>query len=51
MAIAPNFTTNLLGYDPLEQQRQQQKLWAGMYSQASSPYEKIGMGVGQLGAA
>ena len=51
MAIAPNFTTRLLGYDPLEQQRQQQKLWAGMYGQASSPYEKIGMGVGQLGAA
>ena len=51
MAIAPNFTTSLLGYDPLEQQRQQQKLWAGMYGQASSPYEKIGMGVGQLGAA
>jgi hypothetical protein len=51
MAIAPNFTTSLLGYDPLEQQRQQQKMWAGMYSQASSPYEKIGMGVGQLGAA
>ena len=51
MAIAPSFSTGLLGYDPLEQQRQQQKLWAGMYSQASSPYEKIGMGVGQLGAA
>jgi hypothetical protein len=51
MAIAPSFSTNLLGYDPLEQQRQQQKLWAGMYSQASSPYEKIGIGVGQLGAA
>jgi hypothetical protein len=51
MAIAPSFTTGLLGYDPLEQQRQQQKLWAGMYGQASSPYEKIGMGVGQLGAA
>ena len=51
MAIAPSFTTGLLGYDPIEQQRQQQKLWAGMYGQASSPYEKIGMGVGQLGAA
>lgn len=51
MAIAPSFTTGLLGYDPREQQLQQQKLWAGMYSQASSPYEKIGMGVGQLGAA
>jgi hypothetical protein len=51
MAIAPNFTTGLLGYDPLEQQRQQQKLWAGMYGQASSPYEKIGIGIGQLGGA
>ena len=51
MAIAPSFTTGLLGYDPREQQLQQQKLWAGMYGQASSPYEKIGMGVGQLGAA
>ena len=51
MAIAPNFYTGLLGYDPVEQQRQQQKLWAGLYGQASSPYEKIGMGVGQLGAA
>lgn len=51
MAIAPSFTTGLLGYDPREQQLQQQKLWAGLYGQASSPYEKIGMGVGQLGSA
>ena len=51
MAIAPSFTTGLLGYDPREQQLQQQKLWAGMYSQASSPYEKIGIGIGQLGGA
>lgn len=51
MAIAPSFSTGLLGYDPLEQQRQQQKLWAGLYGQASSPYEKIGIGVGQLGSA
>lgn len=51
MAIAPSFSTGLLGYDPLEQQRQQQKMWAGLYGQASSPYEKIGIGVGQLGAA
>jgi hypothetical protein len=51
MAIAPNFTTGLLGYDPLEQQRQQQKMWAGMYGQASSPYEKIGLGIGQIGGA
>jgi hypothetical protein len=51
MAIAPSFTTGLLGYDPREQQLQQQKLWAGLYGQASSPYEKIGIGLGQLGGA
>lgn len=51
MAIAPSFTTGLLGYNPREEQLQQQKLWAGLYGQASSPYEKIGMGVGQLGSA
>jgi hypothetical protein len=51
MAIAPSFTTGLLGYDPREQQLQQQKLWAGLYGQAASPYEKIGIGVGQLGGA
>ena len=51
MAIAPNFTTGLLGYNPREEQLQQQKLWAGLYGQASSPYEKIGIGLGQLGGA
>jgi len=51
MAIAPGFTTGLLGYNPREEQLQQQKLWAGLYGQASSPYEKIGIGVGQLGSA
>lgn len=48
MAIAPNFTTGLLGYDPRQRQADQQKLWANMYSQAQSPYAQIGMGVGQL---
>lgn len=51
MAIAPSFTAGLLGYNPREQQLQQQKLWAGLYGQASSPYEKIGIGLGQLGGA
>jgi hypothetical protein len=51
MAIAPSFTAGLLGYNPREQQLQQQKLWAGLYGQAASPYEKIGIGVGQLGGA
>ncbi len=51
MAIAPNFTTGLLGYNPREEQLQQQKLWANLYGQASSPYEKMGIGLGQLGGA
>lgn len=42
---------NLLGYDPREQQLQQQKLWAGLYGQAASPYEKMGIALGQLGGA
>lgn len=49
MAIAPpNFTTGLLGYDPVKQRQDQQKLWATLYGQAQSPYAQIGMGLGQL---
>jgi hypothetical protein len=51
MAIAPSFTTGLLGYNPREEQLQQQKMLAGLFGQASSPYEKIGIGIGQLGGA
>jgi hypothetical protein len=51
MAIAPSFTTGLLGYNPREEQLQQQKMLAGLFGQASSPYEKIGIGLGQLGGA
>jgi hypothetical protein len=40
---------NLLGYDPREQQLAQQKLWAGMYGAAQSPYERMGIALGQLG--
>lgn len=40
---------NLLGYDPREQQLQQQKLWAGLYGAAQSPYERMGLALGQLG--
>jgi tRNA splicing endonuclease len=46
---AKNIYSTLLGYDPYEQQLQQQKLWSGMYQGASSPYEKIGLALGQLG--
>jgi len=42
---------NLLGYDPREQQLQQQKLWAGLYGQAASPYERMGIALGQLGGS
>jgi hypothetical protein len=42
---------NLLGYDPREQQLQQQKLWAGMYGAAQSPYERMGIALGQLGGS
>lgn len=41
----------LLGYDPMEVQMQQQKLWSNMYGQAGSPYEKMGLALGQLGGA
>lgn len=40
---------NLLGYDPREQQLQQQKLWAGLYGAAQSPYERMGLALGQIG--
>lgn len=42
--------TNLLGYDPYERQLQDRKLWAGLYGSASSPYEKMGLGLAQLGS-
>jgi len=44
-----NLYTNLLGYDPYERQLQDRKLWAGLYGSASSPYEKMGLGLAQLG--
>jgi len=43
--------TTLLGYDPREDELARRKLWAGMYGAAQSPYEKIGLGLSQLGGA
>jgi hypothetical protein len=43
--------TTLLGYDPREDELTRRKLWAGLYGSASSPYEKIGIGLSQLGGA
>lgn len=50
MATKSTYTT-LLGYDPREDELARRKLWAGMYGAASSPYEKIGLGLSQLGGA
>lgn len=41
----------LLGFDPYEQQQAQAKLWAGLYGSAASPYEKMGLALGQLGGS
>jgi hypothetical protein len=42
--------TPLLGYDPREDELARRKLWAGMYAGAQSPWEKVGIGLSQLGA-
>jgi hypothetical protein len=50
--MATTFTKGLFGgVSPQEQQLAQQKLWQGMYGAASSPYEKMGLALAQLGGA
>ena len=41
----------LFGYDPTELRQAEQQRWATMYGQSGSPYEKMGMALGQLGGA
>lgn len=41
----------LFGYDPTEVQQANQQRWATMYGQSGSPYEKMGMALGQIGTA
>lgn len=48
MAITRTTYSSLLGFDPVEEERNRQKLWAGLYAGASSPWEKVGIGIGQL---
>lgn len=48
MAVSRTTYTSLLGYDPVEEERNRQKLWATLYAGASSPWEKVGIGIGQL---
>lgn len=50
MAIG-QFQKGLLGYDPMELRAQEQKQWQSMYANAGSPYEKMGIALGQLGGA
>ena len=41
----------LFGYDPTEINQANQQRWATLYGQAGSPYEKMGLALGQLGTA
>jgi hypothetical protein len=48
MATLP-FARTLFGVDPAEAALNQQKMWANMYAQAGSPYEKMGLALAQIG--
>lgn len=47
--MAITFAKGLFGVDPAEYSMQQQKLWSNLYAQASSPYEKMGLALAQIG--
>lgn len=47
--MATTFAKGLFGVDPAEYSMQQQKLWSSLYAQASSPYEKMGLALAQIG--
>jgi hypothetical protein len=47
--MATTFAKGLFGVDPAEYSMQQQKLWSNLYAQASSPYEKMGIALAQIG--
>lgn len=49
--MATTLQKGLLGYDPMELRAQEQKVWSNLYGQAGSPYEKMGLALGQLGGA
>lgn len=46
-----NVYSSILGYDPYERQLNEQKLWAGMYQGAQSPYERMGLALAQIGGS
>lgn len=49
--MATSLQKGLFGGDPVAMQREEQKIWSNMYGQAGSPYEKMGIALGQLGGA
>lgn len=49
--MATAFQKGLFGADPVELATQQQRMWSNMYASAQSPYEKMGIALGQLGGA
>jgi len=49
--MATTLQKGLLGYDPMELRAQEQKIWSNLYGQAGSPYEKMGLALGQFGGA
>lgn len=49
--MATSLQKGLFGGDPVAMQREEQKVWSNMYGQAGSPYEKMGLGLAQLGGA
>jgi hypothetical protein len=49
--MATSLQKGLFGGDPVAMQREEQKVWSQMYGQAGSPYEKMGIALGQLGGA
>lgn len=51
MATPRNIQTTLLGYDPYQRALEDRKLWANLYQSAQSPYERIGLGLAQLGGS
>ncbi len=38
----------ILGFDPVEYQQQQQKLLQGQFASAQSPYERMGLALGNV---
>lgn len=47
--MATTLQKGLFGGDPVALQQAEQQRWASMYGQAGSPYEKIGLGLAQIG--